>query len=384
MARCASIGDRAATNTERWAIGGPPAPGAPGIRDPGDPDGKAGAVANDRSPVNRVLGAIVGPAVGAVDPDALLERVDIETLIQRIDVDALISRVDLDALLLRIDVDALMARIDVDALVRRVDLDALMADVDVDALVGRIDLDAMIDRVDLPALVSRAGIDDIVSDAATGIARRTIDLLRRQLLGIDTVILRVVDRLLGRPRPTGPQAVAGRPAGPLARLAAIAVDWVLVGFLFTLTVRLSASLIELFTRQSVRPGDGNATGWGLAFVGWLFLYWWASLAVAGRTPGKALIGLRVVAKDGSPVGPGAAAVRTIVLPFSCILALGLIPGVVGRSRRALHDLVSGTREAVDWGQRDAALPSPLARWLEQHATDTAPNDAAGSDPIRSP
>lgn len=124
MARCASIGDRAATNTERWAIGGPPAPGAPGIRDPGDPDGKAGAVANDRSPVNRVLGAIVGPAVGAVDPDALLERVDIETLIQRIDVDALISRVDLDALLLRIDVDALMARIDVDALVRRVDLDA--------------------------------------------------------------------------------------------------------------------------------------------------------------------------------------------------------------------------------------------------------------------
>lgn len=320
------------------------------------------------------------PAVSAVDPDALLERVDVENLIERIDVDALITRVDLNALLERIDVDALMARIDIDALMSRVDIDGLMGRVDidglmgrvdVDGLVGRVDIDGLIDRVDLPALVSRAGIDDIVSEAATGMATKTLDLVRRQLVGIDLVLLGLVDRLLRRPR-LGTGAVAGRPAGPISRLAAFALDWMILTLVFGITVSVGVSLVELVTRVNINTRQGGELGWGLAFVGWAFMYFWVSLAVAGRTVAKAIVGLRVVSKDRSALRPLAGAVRTLCLPVSCILGLGLIPAVVGRNRRALHDLVSGTQEVVDWGLRDASMPSPLARWLDTHGAADGP------------
>ena len=323
-------------------------------------------MANDRSPMNRVLGAIAGPVVGAVDPDALLERVDVENLIERIDVDALIQRVDLDGLLLRIDVNALMERIDIDSLMGRVDIDGLMGRVDIDGLMGRVDIDGMLDRVDLPALVKRAGIDDIVSDAATGVATRVLDLVRRQLLGLDTVWLGLVDRVARRDRAASDAPVTGRPAGPISRLAAFAFDWVLITVLFSATVSVATNLLELFTQSTINPRSGHEFAWAVGFVSWAFTYFWISLAIAGRTPGKALIGLRVMSVSGGPVKPWNAAVRTLVMPISCIFALGLIPAAVGKQRRALHDFAAGTNEVVDWGIRDASLPSPLHRWLEKN------------------
>jgi hypothetical protein len=70
---------------------------------------------------------VVTLVVGALDLNALLERVDIDALIERVDVSALLDRVDVDELLARIDVDDLMARIDVETLVARIDLASTMA-----------------------------------------------------------------------------------------------------------------------------------------------------------------------------------------------------------------------------------------------------------------
>jgi uncharacterized RDD family membrane protein YckC len=367
-------------------------------------------MARSRSPVDRVFGAVMPRAVGAVDPDELLARIDVNQLLERLDVDAVVQRIDaeglmgridvdalvarvdvdglvarvdvealvgrvdveglmgrieVDALLARIDVNALLGRIDVNALMERIDVDALMSRVDVNALMGRVDLDALLAGVDVRQVVARAGIDEIVAEATTGIATRTLDLARRQVLGIDVVLLGLVDRLLGRGRAAAPDPDAPRPAGPVARLLAFLVDSFVVSVAFSAVVFLGGALFGLFTGRSVDVVENGGPWWAAAYLGWWFLYLWLGTLLAGRTVGKGLVGLRVVRRDGRGVGAGAAAVRVVVLPVSMVLGLGLIPAVVGRSRRALHDYAATTQVLVDWGARQAQLPGFLAEWLSE-------------------
>jgi hypothetical protein len=101
----------------------------------------------------------------------------------------------------------LVQRVDVDALVQRVDVDALVQRVDVDALVQRVDVDALVQRVDVAMLVERAEVGDIISRSTGEVASNTLDLLRRQLVGLDVIAVRLVNRLLGRDPaslPSGP------------------------------------------------------------------------------------------------------------------------------------------------------------------------------------
>ncbi len=343
------------------------------------------------SPLNRVIGAIVPRAVDALDPDDLIERLDLDAVLARVDLNLLLDRLDLDAVLARLDLDALVNRMDVDALISRVDVNALVSKVDVDGLVSQVDLDglmarvdvgalvsrvdvnaivatvdvnALVDEVDVPALVSRAGIDQIVSDATSGIATRALDLARRQLLGFDLLALRLIDRVLRR-RPEAQPRTEPWPAGPLSRLLAFMVDSVTVSALFGLGVSLGGFLVGLFTNQTFDGSEASGTLWLAAYATWWFTYMWAGVLVSGRTLGKGLIGLRVVAVDGTSLGPGGAARRALALPFSLVLGLGLLPAVFGRTRRAAHDYAAGSREVVDWGSREVEPPARLADFIER-------------------
>ncbi|MEI7059146.1 hypothetical protein WBG06_25215 [Nocardioides sp. CCNWLW239] len=136
--------------------------------------------------LGRVAGAVTERVVVTVDPDIVLEHVDLN---------ALLSRVDLDAVLARVDMDALLAR---------VDLNTLLADVD---------LDALLRNVDLEALVRRSGIPDIVAESTYSMAGSALDLARRQLVGLDVIVDRIVDRLMRR-------SADERREGPLSLVAA--------------------------------------------------------------------------------------------------------------------------------------------------------------------
>jgi hypothetical protein len=103
--------------------------------------------------------------------------------------------------------------------------------------------------------------------------------------------------------------------------------------------------------------------------------------LTGRTVAKAVVGLRVVRRDGSPLRVRQAVVRVLVLPISFILlGLGLIGAVFGRHRRTLHDLAAGSVEVIDWGDRPAALPTPLNNWLEQRQDQAYAQASGGSRP----
>jgi len=66
-------------------------------------------------------------------------------------------------------------------------------------------------------------------------------------------------------------------------------------------------------------------------------------ALGGATPGKRLLGLRVVARDGRPPSWGRSLARALLaLASAAFLGLGFLLALFTRSGRALHDLLAGT------------------------------------------
>ncbi len=388
------------------------------------------------NPIGRIVDSVVPTVVGAVDVDdvvsridvdellsrvdvnALMSRIDVEQLLARIDVNALMSRVDLQELLARLDVNELMGRVDVDALLarivmddlfdrvdidhlldridvnrmmQRVDLNGLLGRVELDVVLARIDLDAVVDRIDVDRIVQRADLAGIVADSTRGITASTVDLVRRQITGIDAIITRIAARIIRRdpdqdptsppalqeveqPHPTGRHrpSISGHYAGPVARAAAIAIDWSALVFLFG-----TATAIGRWTIDFVFRGHSSHSTlsplWASVLLGvWAFFYFAVPLAMAGRTLGKAVVGLRVVNGDGHPLRPWQAAVRVLALPLSFVLlGLGLIGAVFGRQKRTLHDIIARSAEVTDWGDRPAAIPSPLSNWLARRHGEPA-------------
>ncbi len=182
--------------------------------------------------------------------------------------------------------------------------------------------------------------------------------------------------------------VSGHYAGPVTRLLAFAVDGLIVTAAFSLTVGGIDLVARLVTGNSPISEERSGWMWIAAYASLAFLYSVVSLAIAGRTPGKALVGLRVVDRSGDPLTPRQAVVRTLCLPLSfAILGLGLVGIVIGREHRALHDVLGGTAVVYDWGDRPAELPTPLSRYLvrrgalaETPAAPTHDNRPASTEP----
>ncbi len=320
----------------------------------------------------------VDALVAGLDVDGLVRRVDIGSLIGRVDVDGLIQRVDVDGLIQRVDVDGLVQRVDVDGLIQRVDVDGLIQRVDVDGLVQRVDLDQVMASVDVPALVERAHIDEIVSNASRGVVGRLFDVVRRQLVGLDFVLISVVNRVFRRPTESDSLTegtVSGHLAGGISRLVAFLADGLTISVSYGLTVALVAFLLGLFTGGNVEEAH-HGVWFFSGYVAFAFLYYWIGLTLTGRSVGKGLVGLRVVRLNRQPISPGRSAVRTIVYPFSFILALGLIPIVTSRRRRALHDAAAGSVVVYDWGDRPAELPAPVTAFVQRRTAEAEAAAAA--------
>jgi uncharacterized RDD family membrane protein YckC len=330
-----------------------------------------------------------------IDIDALLARVDVSAVAERIDLDTLLARVDVNAVAERIDIDTLVSRADLNALAERVDIDALLSKLDFDALVNRVDINSQLQRVDIHELALRADIGNLVAESSRDVAEDVIDLIRRQCAGVDLLVSRVGTRLAGgdpNDLPTSPpklnlpppatdatkatpgavrRTMSGHYAGALSRLAAFALDSAFASGLFTVFITVLQYILSLVS--DITLSGHHVLQWGLGLGIWGFLYYFLALALFGRTPGMALLGLRVVARDGSHLDIRSAFIRTLVMPLSFfLLGLGLIGIVFGRERRALHDVIAGTVVVYDWGKRIAELPTPLSEWLAKREAEQTP------------
>jgi uncharacterized RDD family membrane protein YckC len=154
-----------------------------------------------------------------------------------------------------------------------------------------------------------------------------------------------------------------RPAGFWIRVVALAVDFAVLA-----VVKFSLGLVA---RRIWGAGVRDSAP--LAFVVVLFTLLFAAVyvtllhAASGQTIGKMLVGVRVVLVDGRPVPIGTALLRFCGYAFSILpLGFGYVMAGLRRDKRALHDLVAGTRvehtrvRAPDVVAPPAAVASPLA------------------------
>jgi uncharacterized RDD family membrane protein YckC len=160
--------------------------------------------------------------------------------------------------------------------------------------------------------------------------------------------------------------VTGNYGGSVTRFLAHTLDGAIAGALF-----IAASAAFRYVVESVigveTPTPRGPWG-GLALLLWLFLYWWLTVAVAGKTPGKGILGLRILAHDGEPLGAGRSALRALALPLSyAVFGLGFFGVVLGKERRALHDVIAGSVVVYDWGDRPAELPTPISSFVARRA-----------------
>lgn len=151
-------------------------------------------------------------------------------------------------------------------------------------------------------------------------------------------------------------------AGPLPRALAWAMD-AAIRIALLLPVAFLAGLLSEF-------------GIGIYLLALFAVFWGYPIAFEqlwnGQTPGKRVMGLRVISADGAPVGLLASVVRNLLrtvdmLPFG--YALGIVTGLLDAHGRRIGDMVAGSLVVhVPPPERSAApvnstalvaLPAPL-------------------------
>lgn len=149
-------------------------------------------------------------------------------------------------------------------------------------------------------------------------------------------------------------SLEGHYAGPITRLLAYLADGVIATFLYSTLLGSLYYVWNALAETDLQPPASSAFRWIGGYALWLFLYNVVCWSVWWKTPGKALLGLRIVKRDGSDLTAPVAWKRAIVYPLSFVVApLGLAGVVVGRERRALHDVLAGTTVVYDWNARRA-------------------------------
>jgi uncharacterized RDD family membrane protein YckC len=313
---------------------------------------------------------VIDLVVRTLDVNALVQRVDFNAIVDQVDVDQVLDRVDVDKLVSRVDPDQVLDRVDLNRLLAKVDLDELLARVNVNALAERVDVNAIAQRVDIDQLAMHTDIGAMIARSSGGIASDARDVLRSQAVGLDEWIARWVARLLRRDAP------AQRPhfGGAVSRFVAYAVDLGVSTGVFMLALAAISFAASIVTGHSIN-WNRNDLPVAILYVVWEFVYFAYSWGASGKTPGMALLGVRVVAADGTEAGPRRAVVRTLAFPLSFLfLGLGMTGIVLGRHRRALHDVIAGTAVVYAWDARAARL-----RFLDRDSPDGGSPDGGFPD-----
>jgi uncharacterized RDD family membrane protein YckC len=163
--------------------------------------------------------------------------------------------------------------------------------------------------------------------------------------------------------------IAARPAGFWIRAVGALVDF----GVFAL-VQLSFGLIAA---KMWGPDAESATTFkplvSIFTVGFAAAYTTVLHALGGQTIGKLLVGVRVVVDDGDPPSVGTALLRFLgYFASGAVFTLGFVMAGLRHDKRALHDLIAGTRvERVPTAPgHEPTAPPPIP--AESSSTAAAP------------
>jgi uncharacterized RDD family membrane protein YckC len=145
----------------------------------------------------------------------------------------------------------------------------------------------------------------------------------------------------------------GQYAGFVTRLIAFLLDRFLIALCIAAgSVGASLVLQALKTYQlaetSVVSWQATAGAHGAAVLLFSAIYDLGFWLLAGQTPGKSVMGVRIVRTDGQRIRLGAALRRWLGYWLSSILFLGFLLSLVDNKRQALHDKLAGTLVVYTW------------------------------------
>jgi uncharacterized RDD family membrane protein YckC len=165
-----------------------------------------------------------------------------------------------------------------------------------------------------------------------------------------------------------------RVAGPLPRAGAYLIDFL---------IRVMLMLAGVITCMVAGWALGGRVAQGLMLLAWFLLDWiYPVVFEAGRrgaTPGKRLMGLRVVQDSGSPVTVGQAVVRNFLRFIDSMPlfthAFGVASCLASRRFQRLGDLAAGTVVVYDRAPSQPRIPdlptvSPLPLPVSLSADET--------------
>jgi len=148
----------------------------------------------------------------------------------------------------------------------------------------------------------------------------------------------------------------GHYAGPVTRALAYLVDVAIAFVVFSVTLAVTLFLLDFVTHADLDTSEIPTWVSSILLAAWLFAYFGGSWAASGKTAGMGLLGLRVVARDGTPLDRWRGLLRAPALLLSLLtFGIGLVGIIIGREHRALHDALVGSVVVYDWDARVARL-----------------------------
>lgn len=149
----------------------------------------------------------------------------------------------------------------------------------------------------------------------------------------------------------------GRYAGFVTRLAAFVIDRAIVGLCAAVAVAAIDYVLNAFEINQLL-GFFNL-GWQRMAVLSAGVYLLLSITydigfwmLAGQTPAKRVMGLRIVRTDGDRVRAGNAVRREVGYVISGILFLGYLWILIDNRRQGFHDKLAGTIVVYSWPEEE--------------------------------
>jgi uncharacterized RDD family membrane protein YckC len=128
-------------------------------------------------------------------------------------------------------------------------------------------------------------------------------------------------------------------AGPVSRMIAYVLDTLIVSVIFTGVTVALGMMASFIGAEAHRLALAAASAYLIVLPAILAIYCGLFWLLAGRTPGMALLGLRVVAVRSRPMSWLSAFVRALVLAY---FPIGALWALVDRRRQAVHDKLART------------------------------------------
>ena len=173
----------------------------------------------------------------------------------------------------------------------------------------------------------------------------------------------------------------GKYAGFVTRLIAWIIDRLIVTAVIAGTVVVAQFVWQsLPINQHIHLGDAArlvvAILAGALAVLFAFSYHIVFWMLAGQTPGKRIMGVRIVRTNGERVRFGTCVKRQLGLLVSAILLLGYLWALVDNRRQAFHDKLAGTFVVYAWPEVQPHQDRPVRDRIRKiEAEDQAPQAA---------